>query len=186
MTLDDYKFPCMVKADHGKATMGTFKVENEEQMQEVLAEMDGNIKGGIPVITEIVENIEGNYCVQFYQFKSGEIHWLGVTNQLIDESLTWGGGVVDWDQQAWLKSHLFETIKPLIDYLHQRGYFGVVGVDVLTNKEGQFIIDVNARFNGTTPQLCLAPAMAAKGYKISVYESTIQFKCTSQKFVENA
>jgi hypothetical protein len=40
-------------------------------------------------------------------------------------------------------------------YAHQQGYFGVIGFDVLEDKDGQFYaIDANFRINGSTP-LCL-------------------------------
>jgi hypothetical protein len=40
-------------------------------------------------------------------------------------------------------------------YAHEQGYFGVIGFDVLEDKEGQlYAIDANFRVNGSTP-LCL-------------------------------
>lgn len=185
MSMDDYTLPCMVKAAHGKGTKGTYKVDTQTEMDNVLKDMDDNLKSAkAPVITEIIENITGNYCLQFYLFRTGDIHWLGVTTQIIGEGLIWGGGIVDWDEQARLKDLLYKTIIPVKEYLHKHGYFGIVGIDILTSKNEQFVIDVNPRINGTTPQLLLAPTMARLGYHVSIYLADGQFKTSSEALLK--
>ena len=56
--------------------------------------------------------------------------------------------------QAYLEALLKPTLLPVADKLHEREYFGVVGVDILLNKAGQqYVIDINPRINGSTPML---------------------------------
>lgn len=180
MSIDNYTLPCMVKATHGKGTKGTYRVDTQQEMDSIIKDMEDNLKSAkAPVITEIIQDIIGNYCLQFYLFKSGEIHWLGVTTQIIGKGLVWGGGLVDWTEQARLKDLLYKAIVPVKEYLHKQGYFGVVGIDILTNKDDQFVIDVNPRMNGTTPQLLLAPTMAKLGYHASMYLADGSFQTSS-------
>lgn len=187
MTMDNYTLPCMVKAAHGKGTKGTFKVETKKEMKRVLEKMDNNLKKcKAPVITEVIQDINGNYCLQFYLYKTGEIHWLGVTNQIIGANFIWGGGVVNWADQTRLKSLLYDTIVPVKEYLHKQGYFGIVGIDILTTKDNSYVIDINPRMNGTTPQLLLAPVLAALGYNASVYLADGRFTCKADKLLQTA
>jgi len=185
MSLDEYTLPCMLKAAHGKGTKGTYRVDTQEEMNTLLKDMDANLKSAkTPVITEVIENITGNYCLQFYLFKSGEIHWLGVTTQIIGKDLIWGGGVVDWNEQVRLKKLLYKTIVPVKEYLHKQGYFGVVGIDILSSKDDQYVIDVNPRINGSTPQLLLAPTMAELGYNVSIYLTDGEFQITTANLLK--
>ncbi|XP_031567955.1 uncharacterized protein LOC116302732 [Actinia tenebrosa] len=187
MTTDNYTLPCMVKAAHGTGTKGTFKVETKQEMERVLEKMDNNLKNcQAPVITEVIEGITGNNCLQFYLYKSGEIHWLGVTNQIIGDNFIWGGGVVNWGDQTRLKSLLYDKVVPVKEYLHKQGYFGIVGIDILTTEDNSYIIDVNPRINGSTPQLLLAPVMATLGYDTSVYLAGGRFNCKADTLLQTA
>ncbi|EDO29663.1 predicted protein [Nematostella vectensis] len=187
MTMENHALPCMVKAAHGKGTKGTFKADTEQELEQILVELRNNLQRcEPPILTEVIEDIDGNYCLQFYLHKSGEIYWLGVTTQIMGDKFVWGGGVVDWTKQLYLRGLLWGTICPVKEYLHKQGYFGIVGIDVLTSKRGKFVIDVNPRINGTTPQLFLAPRMADLGYGLSVYIADGRFLCTSESLVQRA
>jgi hypothetical protein len=187
MTQESFTLPCMVKAAHGKGTKGTFKVNTEQEMKNVLEKMENNLKScKAPIISEVIQGINGNYCLQFYLYKTGDIHWLGVTNQIIGDSFVWGGGVVDWSEQSKLKTLLYDTVVPVKEYLHKQGYFGIVGIDILSNKDNHYVIDVNPRINGTTPQLLLAPTMAALGYAISVYLADGRFTSSVDTLLQAA
>jgi hypothetical protein len=105
------------------------------------------------IVSEFVKNAVENYCVQFYVNKAGEITLIGTTTQLVTESGNYLGGLIHYRETDMSK--FFEMIAAVGQYAHQQGYFGVIGFDVLQDKDGQFYaIDANFRVNGSTP-LCL-------------------------------
>ncbi|XP_032234563.2 uncharacterized protein LOC5509712 [Nematostella vectensis] len=167
MSIHDYTIPCMIKVSHGIAGRGTFMAKTQEAAEAIINTMQNEMQCNEPIVTEVIEGITGNLCVQFHLFKSGETHWIGATQQVIGEDLEWEGGIVNWNEQEKLKKLVFKTVRPVKKYLHSKGYFGVVGVDILTTKHEQYVIDLNPRFNCSSALLLMAPHMAAKGYPVS-------------------
>ena len=67
-------------------------------------------------------------------------------------------------------------IKPAAKYLHAEGYFGVVGIDVVTNGDGQqFLVDVNPRLTGITPFLMSSRMFAEQGLGEGIYLASFKF-----------
>ena len=164
MSLHDYTVPCMIKVSHGLVGRGTYIAKTRSQADKIISQIQDEMCCPVPSISEVIEGITGNYCVQYFLHKTGEIEWLGCSSQVVTEDFGWNGGYADWSLQAELKEKLYATVMPVKEYLHKNGYFGVVGIDVLTNKEGNFVVDVNARINGSTTLLLIAPHMSARGF----------------------
>ncbi|EDO35262.1 predicted protein [Nematostella vectensis] len=183
LSLSDYTTPCMLKATHGLFCYGTYMAKNEEEAQEALRELTEEMCCERPVVTEVIPEVTGNYCVQFYLHRNGDTHWVGVSRQIIGESLSWGGGVVDAREQQRLKDLLIKTVMPVKEYLYKKKFFGFVGMDILTNKDGQFVIDLNPRINGSTPLLMMSPVMAEKGFPVGVMLSNCRFPFDVKKLV---
>lgn len=167
MSLHDYTVPCMIKVSHGLSGKGTYMATTKLEAETIISQIQDKMKCPEPAISGVIEEITGNYCVQFYLFKTGDIHWLGCSNQVVTENFGWNGGYVHWNEQDELKEKLYKTVMPVKEYLHKHGYFGVVGIDVLTCKEGNFVVDLNARINGSTTLLLIAPHIAPQGYPTS-------------------
>ncbi|MDL5052029.1 hypothetical protein QQ056_00355 [Oscillatoria laete-virens NRMC-F 0139] len=76
-------------------------------------------------------------------------------------------------------SKFFEMIATLGQYAHQQGYFGVIGFDVLEDRDGQlYMIDANFRVNGSTP-LCLQRHSLLKlGKEVAKYSSDYRMEGT--------
>jgi len=63
------------------------------------------------------------------------------------------GGLINYQETDISK--FFSIISKIGNYAHEQGYFGVIGSDVLEDKDGELhVIDINYRVNGSTP-LCL-------------------------------
>ena len=172
MSRDNYTLPCMIKAAQGKAKRGTFLVRNEEEARKAFDELNKHFCDAEPVITEVIENISKCLIVQLYLFQDGRIHWLGVkckTNMPFAKQPE--GHVptpdVNWDEQTELKELLRDVVAPVTQYLHQNGYFGFTGVEILVNGKGSYVIDVNLKISSSTNLLLIAPHMAALGFPIS-------------------
>lgn len=90
--------------------------------------------------------------MQFYANKQGAITLIGVTQQLVSPEGNYLGGVIDYTNDL---SKFLSMVEAVGNYAHQQGYFGVIGFDVLEDRDGQlYAIDANFRINGSTP-LCL-------------------------------
>lgn len=172
MSRDNYTLPCMIKAAQGKAKRGTFLVRTEEEARKAFDELSKHFCHAEPVITEVIENIAKCLIAQLYLFQDGKIYWLGVkckTNMPFAKQRI--GNVptpdVNWNEQTELKELLRDVVTPVTQYLHQNGYFGFTGVEVLVNGEGSYVIDVNLKISSSTNLLLIAPHMAALGFPIS-------------------
>lgn len=149
------EYPFLVKVSHGLAGEGTYIIRNQEDLDFCSMDIRQYIKAGLVrtvLVSEFVLNEVGNYCVQFYVDRQGKATLLGATNQMVTEEGEMIGGVIRYSDTMDKFHH---KIAVLSRFLHKHGYFGVVGVDVLEDAEGQmFVIDANIRINGSTP-LCV-------------------------------
>lgn len=167
MTIDDYTVPCFIKVSHCHSGNGTFKANTREKAEKLIKYIRDEVRCPDPSISEVVDDVTGNYCVQFYLHKNGTIRWLGVTIQNITENFDYNGNYCNWNEQMALKKKLYSSVMPVKEYLHKKGYFGIVGIDVLTSKSGKYVIDVNPRINGSTKLVLMAPHLAARGFPTS-------------------
>jgi len=167
MTKEDYTVPCFIKVSHSHSGNGTYKAKTREQAQKIIKYIRDEVHCTEPSISEVVDDITGNYCAQFYLRKNGTIRWLGVTIQNITEDFDYNGNYCNWNEQMALKKKLYSSVMPVKEYLHKKGYFGIIGVDVLTSKSGNYVIDVNPRINGSTKLVIMAPHLAARGFPTS-------------------
>jgi len=146
------QFPYLIKTSHGLSGESTYIIRSASDLnyclEEVRQYLDIKLLERI-IVSEFVKNAVENYCVQFYVNKAGEITLIGTTTQLITESGNYLGGLIHYRETDMSK--FFEMIAAVGQYAHQQGYFGVIGFDVLQDKDGQFYaIDANFRVNGST------------------------------------
>ncbi|HBE32614.1 MAG TPA: carbamoylphosphate synthase large subunit, partial [Cyanobacteria bacterium UBA11368] len=146
------QFPYLIKTSHGLSGEGTYIIRNNSDLnycfEEVRKYLDIELLDTI-IVSEFVKNAVENYCVQFYVNKAGEITLIGTTTQLVTESGNYLGGLIHYRETDMSK--FFDAIAAVGQYAHQQGYFGVIGFDVLEDRDGQlYAIDANFRVNGST------------------------------------
>lgn len=164
MSRDNYTLPCMIKTTQGVGGRGVFLARTKDQAQEAFRELKTNFECHDPVITEVIQHITDLLNVQLYLFQNGDCHWLGVRRKT-DTSC---GDVhhapaldVNWHEQEQLRKITWDVASPVMKYLHKQGYFGFVGVEILINNKGKFLIDVNLKTSDSTYLLLLAPHLAS-------------------------
>ncbi|MCG6137561.1 MAG: ATP-grasp domain-containing protein [Nostoc sp. LLA-1] len=150
------QFPYLIKTSHGLSGEGTYIINNPRDLQYCLQELrkylDIKLLETI-IVSEFIKNVVNNYCVQFYLNNAGHIKLIGTTNQLVTSEGNYLGGIINYRETDM--NRFSKMIAAIGKYAHQQKYFGVIGFDVLENKDGQmYVIDVNFRVNGSTP-LCL-------------------------------
>jgi hypothetical protein len=176
-SLDDIKlpeqFPYLIKTSHGISGEGTYIIKSASDLNYCLEELrkylDIKLLDTI-IVSEFVKNVVENYCVQFYVNKAGEITLIGTTRQLVTPEGNYLGGLIHYRETDM--SRFFEMIAAVGQYAHEQGYFGVIGFDVLEDKDGQFYaIDANFRVNGSTPLCLQRHTLLGLGKEVATYSS---------------
>lgn len=149
------EFPYLIKTSHGLSGEGTYIIREPSDLNYCLEELKKYLKIDLLetiIVSEFVKHEVHNYCVQFYVNQQGDISLIGVTQQLVDAEGNYLGGLIDYTEDL---SQFSTMIAAVGHYAHQQGYFGVIGFDVLEDRDGKlYAIDANFRINGSTP-LCL-------------------------------
>ena len=115
-----------------------------------------------------LQNVKDEYNCGFYVNKSGDMQWLGVTKTTKQRGSVTRRTYSSLDQ-ARLKDQLKPSLVPVAKSLHDEGYFGIVGCDLLLDSEGnQYVIDINPRLNTSTIAFLLSKPMEQKGYQVGV------------------
>ena len=168
--LDSVVPPCIVKLSHGYAGLGNFLIRNETDVAQMRQKLAKHWPKAKLVTNSIINNITGDFGVQFYLRRNGSMVWLGFTEQLFDENQRWCGGTFSNDLQMDLFDDLCEIIEPVGIHLHKSGYFGLVGIDILRNASNRlFLIDINPRLTGISPFLVASRIFAREGLTEGVY-----------------
>jgi len=174
--LDQVEAPCVVKLTHGYAGLSNFFVRSAADADALLAKVNEQWPDAQYVVNSIVEDIQADVGVQFYLRRDGRPVWLGFTEQNFDSGGKWSGGCFSAPAQEQRFERLSEMIRPAAEYLHGEGYFGVVGIDVVTNGSGQsFLVDVNPRLTGITPFLMASRMFAVEGLGEGIYLASNRF-----------
>ena len=185
--LDEIVVPCVLKLTHGYAGLSNFFVRDERDVNSVLAEINKKWPDAPYVVNSMIEDIQTDVGVQFYLKRNGTIVWLGFTEQRFDEAGKWSGGVFSAEEQERRFVDLAKMIVPAAEYLHAEGYFGVVGIDVVTNGDGQqFLVDVNPRLTGITPFLISSRMFANQGLGEGIYLASFKFMGSLDRLISVA
>lgn len=186
--LDSITPPCIVKLSHGYAGLGNFIVRNQEDLTKMRQRCSADWPEAEWVANEIIENISGDFGVQFYLAKDASLVWLGLTQQEFDTHQRWCGGTFSANLQHELCERLCRIVEPVGEYLHRRGYFGLVGIDVLRDsKDRLFLVDVNPRLTGITPFLMASRIFARQdGLREGVYQASRQFPGSIEQLLDRA
>ncbi len=174
------QFPYLIKTSHGLSGEGTYIIKSLSDLNYCLEEikkyLDIKLLDRI-IVSEFVKNEIQNYCVQFYVNKTGEITLIGTTSQLVTPEGNYLGGLIDYRNTDMSK--FFEMIAAIGEYAYKQGYFGVIGFDVLEDRDGQFYaIDANFRVNGSTPLCLQRHTLLGLGKEVAKYSSSYRMEGT--------
>lgn len=179
--------PCIVKLSHGYAGLGNFLIRSESDEAEMRKQLIQYGGEAVLVINSVIENIVGDFGVQFYLRSDGSIVWLGFTEQHFNSNKKWCGGTFSVDLQEQLLPELCKMIEPAGKYLHECGYVGVVGIDILRDgSNNMFLVDVNPRLTGITPFLMASRIFAREGLNEGIYQASCRFKGSFTQLISQA
>ena len=185
---DSIQPPCLVKLSHGYAGLGNFFIRSAADETAMRNQLSDQWPDATLVVNSIIPDVVGDFGVQFYLRCDGEIVWLGLTEQNFNESGRWCGGTYS----KRLQTSLVEPFEPIVTataaHLHRRGYFGVVGVDILQDKaDNCFLVDVNPRLTGITPFLMASRIFQQEdGFDEGIYLASFRFPGSLAELVSAA
>ena len=156
----------MIKSTQGVGGRGVFLAQTKDQARAAFRELKTNFFCDNPVITEVIQDITEFLNVQLYLFHNGDFHWLGVRRKMYSQFLDFATPDVNWNEQPELRKQALGVALPVMKYLNKNGYFGFIGVEILINFKGKFLIDVNLKTSDSTYLLLLAPHLAALDFPV--------------------
>jgi hypothetical protein len=161
-----WEIPFVVKSQQSSSGGGTYLIRSEGQRASCINKMrstalpvlvssiNSSNKHLLPayiIITDYIHAVRSS-GVSFFVTQSGQHHFLGATRQDFDEGGFWTGGSIDYEIQPQERERFDETVSQVARFLHTRGYYGPVGIDVLEDtNEQQFVVDMNVRVPGSLP-----------------------------------
>ncbi len=177
--------PCIVKLSHGYAGLGNHVVTTDDELRQVQQSIEDNWPNATLVYNEVLSNITGDYGVQFYLRRDGTPIWLGFTEQQFDDQDRWCGGRFSSELQSNLQPHFVPHVEAVARHLHNRGYFGVIGIDILRAKgDRYFLVDVNPRLTGITPFLIASRQFTEQGWTAGIYRASCRYPGSMLELVE--
>ncbi|QSJ19234.1 ATP-grasp domain-containing protein [Nostoc sp. UHCC 0702] len=167
------QFPYLIKTSHGLSGEGTYIINNPSDFKYCFEELKQYLHIKLLdtiIVSEFIKNVVQNYCVQFYLNHAGDIKLIGTTSQLVTSDGNYLGGIIHYRETD--TNRFSEMIAAIGQYAHQHKYFGVIGFDVLEDKDGHmYVIDVNFRVNGSTPLCLQRHTLLRLGKEVAKYSS---------------
>ncbi|KAJ4394867.1 hypothetical protein N0V93_004087 [Gnomoniopsis smithogilvyi] len=159
--IEAHDLPFVVKMPHGLGSHAVFMVRNEERRAMCLQVLGDELPSMLqtwtltgdsktPPSLLLQELVSGpSLGISVFITKKGGPIFISCVDQVLGDDDCWAGGLVDYTQQEALGAHYRETIERVAAYVYARGYWGPMGVDVMTDETGQqLIIDMNIRHTG--------------------------------------
>jgi hypothetical protein len=166
-------YPYLIKTTHGLSGEGTYIIRRIHDVEFCFRELRHYLQSKLVteiVVSDFVKDEVANYCVQFYVDKQGAVKLLGATSQLVSPAGVFMGGLIRYAETDMAR--FTPMIGRMAAFAHQNGYFGVIGLDVLEDKEGDLhCIDANIRVNGSTPLCLQRHVLMGMGRTVAKYSS---------------
>lgn len=160
--LDTYRIPFVVKLNQSVSAKGVYIVLSEAhrarikeilsmQLHGMLAKVNAVNKHLHPSSLILQDYIPGNVVVlSMFVTPKGRAVFIACCQQRFDKEGYWIGGNISYPDQETLKKNFAIITDQIAQYLHQRGYYGPVGADIVISEAGQhFVVDLNVRVTGT-------------------------------------
>lgn len=162
--IEQRPLPFVVKLPQALSGQGTFLVRSETDRSETLAvlrpEVDHMLRqlnhsnSHLHPTSLIVQEMLGGSAMAISLFlpSTGDPIMTSCCDQFIDIHGHWDGGHIDYSQQGRLKTEYMPIAKAIGTYMHQLGYHGPLGADIMTAPDGRHVvIDLNTRVTGSHP-----------------------------------
>lgn len=156
--------PFVIKLPQSLGSQGVFVVQTDSEKQDAIESLTVEVKRMIQQINEsnkhmrpaslvLQETVPGTaVALSLFVTKKGRAVFTGCTEQIFDNNGHWDGGCIDYKQQDNLRKQYADIAQEMATYMHQKGYYGPLGADVMTDGNcKQLVIDLNVRVPTSYP-----------------------------------
>lgn len=151
--------PYIVKLQQAMGGSGTLWVRTDKELAEVtgyiaevylrkcLPRLDATNLHLKPVNLILSDIVEGDTrAVSWFIKKNADFIFISCSTQTWSDECHWTGSRIVYSEQAALAERLGPTLRSVSNFLHGKGYYGPVGIDVVEDGQGeQYIVDLNVR-----------------------------------------
>ena len=136
------------------------------RMLSLITTANEHLRPGTVLLTNMIEDPVADYGITFFVSESGSVAFLAASEQMIDrENASWIGSNISYSHQAALQDKFGLLIGKIGRWLHQQGYVGPAGVDILETQSGDFqIVDLNVRTSGSLSLPLLRTHFTSRGF----------------------
>lgn len=148
----------VLKLTQSLSAVGTNIVTNEDEREEIIKKMEGYLAEYLPRITKqnahlntttliLSDLIPGKtMALNFFIRRDGSPIFLGACHQLATGESGRQATAITYADQEKLGPKYQKTLEVIGKALHEEGYYGAVGADIMEDESGaQFTIDLNVR-----------------------------------------
>ncbi|KAL9470907.1 hypothetical protein ACSS6W_008848 [Trichoderma asperelloides] len=192
--LDTYQIPFFVKLNQSVSGKGVFAVTSEArraqikkilsvQLQEMLGQINEINNHLYPSSFILQDYVPGEVvALSMFVTQKGQAIFNACCRQRFDSKGYWIGGQISYLDQETLKRKYSGIMNQIAEFLHQRGYYGPAGADIVTGDDGKhYTVDLNVRVTGTHPLGPLAGHFTQRGL-INATIITEYFTCSRSDF----
>ncbi|KAF8851058.1 hypothetical protein BDZ45DRAFT_602008 [Acephala macrosclerotiorum] len=166
MAVSNQALPFVLELQQTIFGKGTFIVKTEDRRSSLLAQPPNLMRSNADrtnkynkhlllstfVITNFIDSPEDSpsFAITFFVRRNGTHAFINCCEQSLSNSNTWNGSSITFSQQDRHQKYFSKTVADVASYLHSKGYYGCVGIDVLEDKLGkQWVVDMNVRPPGS-------------------------------------
>lgn len=131
----EYSYPAIIKPAKGSASLGLYKIHNEEELNQVFQENEGLIIQPFYLDKEFGVDV-------YVDLISGEL-----IDIFIKEKLLMRSG--ETDKSVSVHNDMIENL--VIDFIKKTNYRGPIDIDCFEYEEKYYISEINPRFGGGYP-----------------------------------
>lgn len=160
--LDARPLPFMVKLNQSLAGKGIMAVRCEADRARTKAIVGAKLRAMLPQLNAVNQGLHPcsvvlqDYLVgaavslSLFVTPNGRAVFIVCSDQHFEDNGYWAGGSVLYADQKLLRQRYAQPMAEAARFLHDNGYYGPAGIDIMTDGSGaQYIIDINARITGS-------------------------------------
>ncbi|KAE8378013.1 hypothetical protein BDV26DRAFT_198905 [Aspergillus bertholletiae] len=197
--IQQHELPCVLKFPQAFAGQGVFIVQDKVELEKIVKVLRPEIEKLILQLTESNPSLATNAiimqeyiptdtgeAVNFFVTKSGRSIFLGAGRQQMSEKHQWCGNRISYADQNEARQKFASIVETVARALHEHGYFGPCGIDVIQTQDGQqLVLDVNPRVTASYQLPLLKRHFYDRlGFGEAVIYFPLGLRCNRDKFEE--
>ena len=197
--LEERKLPYVLKLTQSLSSVGTNIVTTEDQRSDTTKKIRRTLLDYLPRISKenahlypmtkvLSDLIPGRtMALNFFVRRDGSCLFSGACHQLATGMTGRQNTAITYADQEKLEQHYRPTLEKMSKLLHNEGYYGQVGIDIMEDAENgkQYVIDANVRTALSMLLYQLRGHFERHGHKMAMVYECIFMSVPREEFEEN-